>query len=144
MKFGEWLRLARKTARLTQGEVAKRAGISTSYVSTLERNAGHPITEAEPQPKLEVVDSIARAVGVEIDEARLAAGYAPQSTAPPKPRNVAEFIHALERLGLDFGTLSGRWDVIERYTPEEFQDLIERIQADIQLDVEQKVRRYLK
>lgn len=74
--FGLWLLNRRKQARLTQGQLAERAGISTSYVSTLERGAAHHLTNAPPQPKLDIVDSLARALGATINEARLEAGYA--------------------------------------------------------------------
>lgn len=62
---------------MTQGQLAARAGISTSYVSTLEREQGHTITNAAPRPAPEVVESLAKALGASTDEARLAAGYAP-------------------------------------------------------------------
>jgi transcriptional regulator with XRE-family HTH domain len=76
MTFGKWLLERRREKGLTQGELARRANISTSYVSTLERSEPHSITNTSPQPTAEVVESIAKALGVETDEARLAAGYA--------------------------------------------------------------------
>lgn len=79
MSFGGWLRLKRKESRLTQGELADKVGISTSYVSTLERSQPHGLTNAPPQPAKHVVISLAKALNTDLDEALLAAGYAPIS-----------------------------------------------------------------
>jgi transcriptional regulator with XRE-family HTH domain len=73
--FGTWLRSRRKEMRLTQGELATKAGISTSYVSTLERGERHHLTEAPPQPTLEVVDAIADALASDQATVREMAGY---------------------------------------------------------------------
>jgi|GEM_PF-6281926 len=79
--FGRLLYGKRKDKKLTQGAVARRAGVSTSYVSTLEREQHHIITNAPPMPTLEVVDSLAKAVEGDQDEFRSAAGYMPKSLA---------------------------------------------------------------
>ncbi len=81
--FGKWLFDRRKAARLTQGQVAERAGISISYVSTLERSERHHLTNAPPRPAIEVVEAIAKALDAPLDEARLVAGYAPKVLAGP-------------------------------------------------------------
>lgn len=72
--FGKWLLEKRKAAKLTQGQLAQKSGISTSYVSTLEREQKHTVTNVTPQPAADVVESIARALGVPVDEARLLGG----------------------------------------------------------------------
>ncbi len=86
--FGQWLIAKRKDAGFTQGQLAKKAGISTSYVSTLERQQPHSITDAIPQPAIDVVESLAKALGENIDEARLAAGYAPKSEVEATRRRI--------------------------------------------------------
>lgn len=74
---GKWLYASRKAAGLTQGELARKAQISTSYVSTLEREEPHHITNASPRPAVSIVDAIAKAVNKPVNEARLIFGYAP-------------------------------------------------------------------
>lgn len=81
MSFGKWLYNQRKEARLTQGELARRAHISTSYVSTLEREQEHTVTGALPQPDREIVIDLAKVLNADIDEALLAAGYAPKNAS---------------------------------------------------------------
>ncbi len=73
--FGDWLFEARKNARLSQEELAERAGISKNYVSTLERNLPNYKTGAPPQPSRKVVEAIAIGLSVPVPEAFAAAGY---------------------------------------------------------------------
>lgn len=76
-KFGLWLREKRQTARLTQTEVAKLAGISPSYVSTLERGEPHSVSKIPVKPERETVLAIAKAIGGNPNEALVLAGYMP-------------------------------------------------------------------
>ena len=94
--FGEWLRKRRQEARLSQDELAARAGISKSYISTLERHAPHPKTGAPPQPTFETVDALAQALGIPIPVARDAAfGTGPIILAPPEelPEEINGHLH---------------------------------------------------
>lgn len=79
MNFGEWLYSKRKEAGLTQGQLAEKAHISTSYVSTLERQQEHTVTGATPQPDREIVVSLAKVLKTDVSEALFAAGYAPKN-----------------------------------------------------------------
>ena len=74
--FGEWLRRHRKQLDLLQSEVARRAGVSTSYISTLERSQKHSITGAELVPDRDKVTAIAKAVNGNANEALRLCGYA--------------------------------------------------------------------
>jgi transcriptional regulator with XRE-family HTH domain len=78
--FGEWLKARRLERRMSQETLAGKADISKAYVSALERGKPHPSSARPRQPDLNVVDRIALALGVALDEARQAAGYAP----PPR------------------------------------------------------------
>jgi len=78
-KFGAWARNLRQERRLTIEALAKKAGISKQYLSVLERGQPHALTGKAVTPKVELVDRIAKALNVDADEARLAAGYAPSS-----------------------------------------------------------------
>lgn len=85
MHFGTWLRNARKAAALSQERLASLAAthgvrVTGAYISNLERGydtnkAGKPI-----RPSHELVEALAKALRVPIDDALLAAGYAPVDT----------------------------------------------------------------
>jgi transcriptional regulator with XRE-family HTH domain len=102
MSFGNWLLERRQAKNLKQVDVAKRVGISVSYVSALEREEPGPTGKIR-KPTVEIVDKIARALSANKDEARVAAGFAPeQPLQRPKPQNVAELMERLHELGVDY------------------------------------------
>lgn len=80
-KFGQWLRDHRKKLGLFQSDIAKRASVSTSYISTLERAQPHSITGAELTPERSKVVAIAKAVVGDLNEALMLCGYASLSDA---------------------------------------------------------------
>jgi transcriptional regulator with XRE-family HTH domain len=128
MSFGEWLRDHRKRADLTQRDVAKRAGLSFSYVSTLERKQPHSITGNEVLPTREKVIALAKAVEGDVNEALRLTGYAAE-IEPPK--TLPELIQALERLGLPIPQMYGGYDVDD--DGEGFQELLDRIRLDLEM-----------
>ena len=60
MTTGDRIKAARKAAGVTQLELAKRIGVTESYISMYERN--------KRNPKLETLRKIALALGVDLDE----------------------------------------------------------------------------
>jgi transcriptional regulator with XRE-family HTH domain len=93
--FGQWLRAHRTNKRMTVESLARKAGISKQYLSVLERAPKHPLTGKAVQPKVEIVDRIAKALGVSVDEARIAAGYAPQLLRPVSAKEAIELIRRM-------------------------------------------------
>ncbi len=79
--FGKWLYQNRKDQGLTQLQVAERAGLSFSYVSTLERMQPHTLTGKKILPTRERVEALAKAVNGNVDEALRLCGYAPATHA---------------------------------------------------------------
>lgn len=76
----------REHANVSQAELARRMGVSRNYISNLERDFSPTAKGGKPQPSVETCDKIARALGVDIAEVRLAAGYAaPGEFALPEP-----------------------------------------------------------
>ena len=75
--FGAWLRSHRTALKMLQSDVARRAGVSPSYVSTLEREQPHTLTGEVITPDREKVVALARAVEGDPDEALKLCGYAP-------------------------------------------------------------------
>ncbi len=80
MNFGAWLREHRINQGLFQSDVAKRAGVSVSYVSTLERTQPHSISGKDVSPTREKIMALAKAVGGSVDEALKLTGYASTDT----------------------------------------------------------------
>lgn len=89
MTLGDWLRQHRKNKGLTQKQVADRAGVSFSYVSTLERQQAHSITAKAVQPRRDSVEALAKAVGGDVDVALKLAGFASKSAGE---KESAEFL----------------------------------------------------
>lgn len=81
MTFGDWLRQQINKTGLSNAELARRAGVSATYIGNLVRNFSPNTKDGKGRPSEQVVADIAKAFGVDADEARLAAGYAPQSAA---------------------------------------------------------------
>lgn len=79
--FGVWLKRHRKVLGLTQTEVAERAGVSPSYISTIERQQPHTITGIPVRPERDKIMAIAKAVGGSPDEALVLCGYLPDDEA---------------------------------------------------------------
>lgn len=83
----EWAKFLKETRRLrgwSQGrlseETAKympegREPVSVGWISAMERNQAHPDSGANAHPSEDVAEAIGRALGVDVDEARLRAGF---------------------------------------------------------------------
>jgi transcriptional regulator with XRE-family HTH domain len=101
-KSGEFLRKRRQELGLTQADVAKRSGLSVSYISTLERGQKHSTTNADLTPARDKVLAIAKALKTDADEMLVLFGFAPEYPIErPKPQNVQELLAALNELGVD-------------------------------------------
>lgn len=85
MSFGKWVKETREgvTPALSQGECARRAGVSQVQWAKWEAMQG--------QPRVESVRKAALALGRSVDEAMEAAGYA--TTPPDVPAEVASYWH---------------------------------------------------
>lgn len=76
MTFGNWLKNKRAELRVSGAELERLSGVSRQYISNLERELVYEKTQNLVKPSVEIVDRLARALGVNGAEARLAAGYA--------------------------------------------------------------------
>lgn len=72
--------LERRALNWNQDELASRAGVSRSYVSHIER-------AQIPNPTLEVIEALAKALGVEPD---YLVGWSDDPAGEDRPQNVAE------------------------------------------------------
>jgi transcriptional regulator with XRE-family HTH domain len=126
--FGQQLAGWRKTAGLTQGEVARRVGVTPTYISHLEREAGPAGSGEKLRPMIEVVDAIAAALDLPPAEVRCAAGYDP----PEDTSTSCEVVGNTFGEG-DFATLHLMY---ERLTPErrtQFRPIIEMVGRELEM-----------
>lgn len=86
------------------------------------------MTDHHRRPRVEKIDAIARALGVSVDEARLAAGYAPAKPLA-KPQTIPELVAALEQMGIEAPQLFGGYP--QDPDGEGFKEIVERIWLDI-------------
>jgi transcriptional regulator with XRE-family HTH domain len=136
-KPGEWILRHRKAKGLRQWDVAQRAGVSVSYISTLERGQKHSETNVDIQPDREKVIAIAKAVGGNPDELLLLYEFAP-STATTKPQTVAELLEAIERLGVDHIMFA---EDLNDMTPNDLSDILDSIRNSIEHQLLRKKRK---
>lgn len=140
-RFGKWLRTQRRQADLTQAQVARRAGIHELQVGRIEKG--------ESGTKRETVIALANAIGIDLELALNQAGYAAVKPdeilfsrasingKPKKPQTFAEFIEALEKLGI---ALPG-WVTtanLEEYTDEQLEELKQKIAEDTEFAIWRK------
>lgn len=78
--FGEWLRQRRVFLKLTQDQLAERAGVSKPYISRLERGSKHTESNAAPAPRPDTIRGLARALQLSEKEVWNALGSLPYNT----------------------------------------------------------------
>lgn len=74
--FGDLIRLARIDKGWSQRELARRIAKSATYIHYVERGINPSSSKDKFQVGVDAVDTMAKVLGISIDEARLAAGYA--------------------------------------------------------------------
>jgi transcriptional regulator with XRE-family HTH domain len=129
MTFGQWLKTKRAELRISGGDLETRSGVSRQYISNLERELKQEKSGKPVQPSIEIVDKIAKALNSDIDEARIAAGYAPAQLIGP-PRNRKELLEALERIGVAHIEFH---DEIDGATPEQLQELFDAVRLAVEI-----------
>lgn len=134
--FGHWLQERRKDAGMRQSDVAKRAGVSTSYISTLERGQKHSVTGAQLRPEPDKVEAIAKAVGGDVNEALALCGYASGKTVS-RPHTAAEFIEALQSLGVD-GIQFFDKPNLEELTAADFEEILNAVRLAVEITISRK------
>lgn len=123
MSFGKWLRVNRKAKGLTQDQLAVQVsarGINTTagYISNLEREYYKTQFNKPSRPNERLVDTIAEVLGQPLDEARLAAGYAPTE---PQTR-IQKLIAALDAQGVDGLSMFGGFTQLADMTDEQYEE----------------------
>lgn len=128
--FGKWLAEKRLEKGLNQTELAKRSRITKATISLYE-------SDKIAQPRFYQLEKIAKALGLSIDEMHHAyASYrlsAPDLNGERAPRDLAEFLEALKKLVPDQFNFAIDKEKLKNFTPQEYQELLERIKADIEI-----------
>jgi len=113
----------------SQRKLAERIGKSPTYINYVVRGANPSARDGKFQPGRDSVIKIAKALDIPIDEALLAAGYAPQS-ATTRPTSIPELVTALQSLGIEMPQLFGG---LPDPNNEGFQEILDRIYEDVEL-----------
>ena len=80
--FGQRLARWREAAGLNQDELARRVGVTATYIGYLEREDDPTGIGDRMRPMIQVVDAIAEALGVPLAEVRCAAGHKAPEGSP--------------------------------------------------------------
>lgn len=138
--FADWLDDEFRRSRFkSQSELAAAAGLQRSTISSLINSKIQFATNKSSRPKPETVIKIAQALNVDVNTALLKAGHAPiERTA--QPRNMGEFLEALESLGVEQLNFSADPETLENLSRDDYEELIERIKADIEITIKRKRR----
>ena len=115
---------------MSAAELSRRSGVTKQHLHKLLNNERSAMTGVVTKPSVDTVDKIAKGLGWNQDEARIAAGYAPANLAS-KPTSISELHAALERLGLPIPLLYGGFPKDE--DGEGYQEILERIRLDFEM-----------
>lgn len=140
--FGRWLEEQFRNSKYkSHSELADVAGLKRSTVSALIGAKPQTATNKPSQPRAETVIKIAKALGVDLNEALLLAGHAPLTQSETKkPSNLPELLAALDGLGIavDWATIKNNF---ENYTPDDFEELKEQIAANVGIKIKRVTSR---
>lgn len=139
--FAEWLSTRRQEKGLKQRELALRAKVSESYISTIENRRPHSLTGSPLRPEPEKVIRLARAVGGDVDEALLLAGYAPENPQIGPPQTLEELLERLEALGIEQVQLFDQ-DRYRHASPDDLQDVLDAVQMARDLALRRIAQKY--
>lgn len=138
-KFAAWMREGFANSKFkTQKELVDAAKSNPATISRLMSGSKQTTTDKASQPTKELVIKLAKLFDKNVDEALILAGHAPtNSNVGKKPETVSEFIQTLSELGFDFHSFDANTD---RLTPDDLQDLIDNIKANLIVKVERRNR----
>jgi len=141
MSYGKLLKAGRKEKKMSQGSLAAQItarGHRTTVgtVSNVEREyyVNQDGTPTKPHRKFVVL--AAEILEMDVDEALLAAGYAPTSFAPGQPQTLAEFLERLEALGIS----NIHFHEHEHSTPDELQEALDAVSVAIDVTLRRQQR----
>lgn len=75
MTFKDFLRSKLDEKNMRPAELARLSGVTKQNISRILTDKPHPLTNAAPTVKLATVEKLAKGLGVDINDARRAAGF---------------------------------------------------------------------
>jgi transcriptional regulator with XRE-family HTH domain len=132
-KFGEMVRVARLEKGWSQRELARRSKKSATYITYIESGRNPSAADNVFKPSRDAVEAISRALGLNMDEALMAAGFAPDNQITlRKPQTLDELIDALEQLGIS-NLMFHEHDRLRTATPRQLQEVLDAVKLAVQL-----------
>lgn len=126
--FGQRLARWREAAGLNQEELARRVGVTATYIGYLEREVDPTGIGERMRPMIAVVDAIAEALGVPLAEVRCAAGYKPPRDSPVSCEVVTNTFGEA-----DFATLQHLYEQLTSEQRRSFQPILEMVRRELEL-----------
>jgi transcriptional regulator with XRE-family HTH domain len=139
-EFASWLKDGfDKSPIKTYTELASAVGSNKATISRLINGSAQTLTERPSQPRPELVIKLARTLGLPVNQGLTLAGHSPiDEGASSKPKNLGEFLAALEALGIEQFQFATKPGALDDYTEDDFEELLERIKADVDITLRRK------
>lgn len=131
--FGQRLARWRETAGLSQEELARRVGVTGTYISYLEMETDPTGNGDGSPPAVEVVDAIAEALAVPLAEVRCAAGH-----KPPAGESVSCEIVRSTFGETDFLALQRMYEELTPENQRKFYPVMEMVGRELELTLKRQ------
>jgi len=125
MSFGDYLAGKMRELDVKAAELARRAETSKQNIERIVHNLPHPVSGVPPTVSVEMVDRLAKALGIDEDEARTMAGYA--------PKQPERFFVIGEKAQVKLG--------VKGLTPDEQREIAEELALAYEVIMERRRRR---
>lgn len=137
-EFGDWLHKSRVDKGLSLRQLEQRINkvCTFGFLDQLEKDLRGKRGRAI-RPNEAIVEALAKEFHVSAEYLRGLAGI---GSGARKPQNVAEFFEALESIGIELEPALAERVRLEDFTPDQFQELLERVK----FDTEMNIRRFLR
>lgn len=137
--FANWLRTAYdRSSFKTLTQLAAAVGSNKATISRLMTGAPQTLTGKPSKPRVDLIIRLAKALNADETEGLFYGGHPVYGKPYKKPTNLAEFLEALEALGLEQFDFAANEEALSKLTPDDFEELLERIAADVHLMLRRK------
>lgn len=126
--FGQRLARWREAAGLSQEELARRVGVTGTYISYLEMETDPTGNGDGAPPAVEVVDAIAEALDVPLAEVRCAAGH-----KPPEGESISCETVRSSFSESDFAALHRMYEELTPDNRRKFYPILEMVGRELEL-----------
>jgi transcriptional regulator with XRE-family HTH domain len=138
MSFKDYLRQQLDERGMRPAELARLSGVTKQNIGRILNDTRHPISGGLPQVTRETVEKLAKALGADLNEALLAAGFAPLNSIGP-PTNAAEFLEAIKRIGVPVEFMANL-EGLENLTPDDYQRLLDSVAMSVEVSIRQLIK----